>query len=890
MKKKNIYELIQDGSIGSSLLWSSQKVRDEIDLVSSDLSTDLTTHINDTSVHHTIQDSLVGTDKIWSSSKIRAEIDLVSLGYSGKEDVKVVTHGLGNITLSGLQTIHGYTLVAGDRIGVTAQTNPINNGIYIAASGSWTRASDFDDSPSTEVKSGVFFFVSDSDDTYAKKRFVVLGNGDLAIGTDAINFTYQNAIEFGTTAGTATEGNDVRVTTAILDDDFSANGIMVRTSAGSYTSRSILGGTGIDIQFGNGSSGNPTISMDINALTVKASPVAGADYVPIYDAAGATIKKALISTLYQNLSTNDLIQVGNGRTYTLPAGASATQFLRFNNDGGNPFIIMDGLNRVAILSDTFSNSDLTIGKSGTGKSISHYLPTGNAGYTQYSATGVLMLQVSSNFRRYSFVTPNGSTGLEININNDAYPFMRVQNGGWQFIYKPSSGAYEAMNLSMAGAAPYLDMRDASIISTVHFDGAGNNWLYRSLTIGQNSAGTAQFNVKGQGNTGATNAVSFTNSDNTSIVIFKNDLTTQFNGLVTLSADPTSALHAATKQYVDNSINGLKFKVDVVAASTANVSISSAPSTLDGVSLVAGDRILLKNQTTASENGCYIFTSAGSALTRSTDADTGAELVSATFPVRGGTTNQDTWFTVTNDTITLGTTSITFTQTGSNGTYNAGSGITLTGNTFSITTAGVTNAMLAGSIAASKLIGTDITTVGTIATGTWQATIVSPTYGGTGVNNGSKTITLGGNFTTSGAYNLTFTLTGTTTLTLPVTGTLATLAGTETFDNKRVNPRVSSTASSATPTPNADTDDLYILTALAAGATFGAPTGTPVQGQSLSIRIKDNGTARSLAFNAIYRAVGITLPTTTVINKTMYLGCRYNATDSKWDVVAYSPEA
>jgi hypothetical protein len=104
------------------------------------------------------------------------------------------------------------------------------------------------------------------------------------------------------------------------------------------------------------------------------------------------------------------------------------------------------------------------------------------------------------------------------------------------------------------------------------------------------------------------------------------------------------------------------------------------------------------------------------------------------------------------------------------------------------------------------------------------------------------------------------------------------------------PRVTSTASSTTPTPDADTTDIYILTALAAGATFGAPTGTPVQGQALVIRIKDNGTARALAFNAIYRAIGATLPTTTVISKTMYLGLIYNSTDTKWDVVAVREEA
>ncbi|WP_230685813.1 hypothetical protein, partial [Streptococcus pneumoniae] len=83
---------------------------------------------------------------------------------------------------------------------------------------------------------------------------------------------------------------------------------------------------------------------------------------------------------------------------------------------------------------------------------------------------------------------------------------------------------------------------------------------------------------------------------------------------------------------------------------------------------------------------------------------------------------------------------------------------------------------------------------------------------------------------------------------------------------------------------------YTVTALAVGATFGAPTGTPTEGQSLVIRVKDNGTARSLAYNAIYRAVGVTLPTTTVISKTIYLGMFYNSSDTKWDVVAVAQEA
>jgi len=103
-------------------------------------------------------------------------------------------------------------------------------------------------------------------------------------------------------------------------------------------------------------------------------------------------------------------------------------------------------------------------------------------------------------------------------------------------------------------------------------------------------------------------------------------------------------------------------------------------------------------------------------------------------------------------------------------------------------------------------------------------------------------------------------------------------------------RTQTDASSATPTPASDTCDIYTLTALAAAAVFAAPTGTPVNGQALMIRIKDNGTARTLGWNSVYRAVGVTLPTTTVISKTLYVGCVYNSADSKWDVVGVCQEA
>jgi len=153
----------------------------------------------------------------------------------------------------------------------------------------------------------------------------------------------------------------------------------------------------------------------------------------------------------------------------------------------------------------------------------------------------------------------------------------------------------------------------------------------------------------------------------------------------------------------------------------------------------------------------------------------------------------------------------------------------------------------------------------------------------------STLTTAANFTTAGAFALTLTTTAATNVTLPTTGTLSAIAGTETLTNKRINPRVTSVAYAAAPTPDVSTTDLYIMTAASGTVTFGVPAGTPVNGQRLTYRIKDNGTLRTLAWNAIYRAMGVGLPASTVASKIMYIGLIYDSDAVKWDVVSVSNE-
>lgn len=176
-----------------------------------------------------------------------------------------------------------------------------------------------------------------------------------------------------------------------------------------------------------------------------------------------------------------------------------------------------------------------------------------------------------------------------------------------------------------------------------------------------------------------------------------------SGFLTLHADPTSPFHAATKQYVDAVAEGLHIHPSCDAATTntlasitggsvtysngtsgvgATLTLSVALNTLDGVALVNGNRILVKNETTTAHNGIYVRTSS-TLLTRATDFDTNTEIAGGDFTfVTGGTQYDNTGWVQTEACNVVGTDAVLFQQFSGAGTYQAGTGLTLTGNTFS----------------------------------------------------------------------------------------------------------------------------------------------------------------------------------------------------------------
>lgn len=198
---------------------------------------------------------------------------------------------------------------------------------------------------------------------------------------------------------------------------------------------------------------------------------------------------------------------------------------------------------------------------------------------------------------------------------------------------------------------------------------------------------------------------------------------------------------ASRSYVDSTIQGLDTKESVKVATTANITSLSdgAPDTLDGVSLNTGDRVLVKDQTTASENGIYEVISVGTgsdgSWQRAVDADTSEDLNAGgyTFVTEGAVHGDSGWVISSDDPITLDTDDITWVQFSGAGQISAGDGLIKSGNV--INAQGTTDRIdvFADTIdISSNYVGQNtINTLGTVSTGTWQASTVDIAYGGTG---------------------------------------------------------------------------------------------------------------------------------------------------------------
>lgn len=326
------------------------------------------------------------------------------------------------------------------------------------------------------------------------------------------------------------------------------------------------------------------------------------------------------------------------------------------------------------------------------------------------------------------------TNLDLNQN-------QILNGTFEVVaVDPSTGNFE-------GRTIYHSVHDVikiytgtawkTVASNISATGANTD----AITINNNSDGsvTIQLNLADTDSAGLLSA-DFWNmlTDSTSEATASKLVKRDGNGQAKFGT-PTDPAHAATKGYVDAARSGLDVKQSVRVATTGPITTATdleAGDEIDGITLVAGNRVLVKNQSTASENGIYVVPASGAAV-RASDSngtpDTG-EVSGGTFTfVEEGTVNADSgWVVTSNGPITVGTDPIVWVQFSGAGQITAGAGLTKSGNT--IDAVGTADRITINSdsidIASTYVGQASINTVGTISSGTWEATDVAVAHGGT----------------------------------------------------------------------------------------------------------------------------------------------------------------
>jgi hypothetical protein len=508
--------------------------------------------------------------------------------------------------------------------------------------------------------------LADTREWYNDSQWVIYGDGD-----SAFTFTYVSATTF------TVDGSDV-TSFYHANRRVRATGSTTGTIFGTISSSSFSTNTSVIVTWDSGSLQNEAIEISVAALS----------------ATNNSIPEGIVSTAV----------LANGSVTTVKLAADAVDGTKIADDSIDSEHYVDD----SIDTQHIADSQITTAKIGDSQVTSAKIADGTIVNADINASAAIDATKiadgsvsSTEFQYINSLTSNAQTQLDAKLvkanNLSDLTNTSTARTNLGVAIGTDVQAYDAELAAIAGLT-------SAVNKGIEFTGSGTAAVFDLTTAGKALLDDADITT--QRTTLGLGTIATQNANNVALT----------GGSITGLGDPSASSEAATKNYVDNLVTGLRTRVIARVASTANVVISSAlenGDVLDGVTLATGNRVLLKNQTTTSENGIYIVVATGSA-SRDPEFDIISEIAGQLILVSEGSTHADDLFLCTTDTsATLGSSAISYTQVfpSSGGTVTSVAVADSGSSEFTVTGGPITSSgtitLAVNSIAATKIgSGTD----------------------------------------------------------------------------------------------------------------------------------------------------------------------------------------